>query len=410
MVDNLKSAVLKRTLGRAPVFNPKYLDFANHYGFDIAPCNVGRGNEKGRVENAVGYVKKNFLAGLNIADFAALTPAARLWTDTVANVRIHDETRKKPVELFENERSCLSALPVNRFDVATVSQIRASSQFRISVDGNRYSVPAEHAGAALTLKTYPERLCIYREDKLIARHERIYGRGEDIEDPDHPKALLAQRKKARDQKIFMRFLALTPKAALRRDHSIRRRIGQARFPVLKTLDQFNWSWPKKINRLQVKNLFRLQFVADKSNVIFLGGVGLGKSHLAAALGYQACLKGHSVLFATAVDVINTLAAAQAAGRLKQELKKYIRPSLLVLDELGFLPIDKAGADLLFQVISLRYEQGALVITSNRAFKDWVEIFNNDSTLTSAILDRLLHHAETVIIEGMSYRMKDKIES
>jgi DNA replication protein DnaC len=180
--------------------------------------------------------------------------------------------------------------------------------------------------------------------------------------------------------------------------------------VIKTLDQFNWSWPKKINRMQVKNLFRLQFVADKSNVIFLGGVGLGKSHLAAALGYQACLKGHSVLFATAVDVINTLAAAQAAGRLKQELKKYIRPSLLVLDELGFLPIDKAGADLLFQVISLRYEQGALVITSNRAFKDWVEIFNNDSTLTSAILDRLLHHAETVIIEGMSYRMKDKLES
>lgn len=227
MVDNLKSAVLKRTLGRAPVFNPKYLDFANHYGFDIAPCNVGRGNEKGRVENAVGYVKKNFLAGLNIADFAALTPAARLWTDTVANVRIHGETRKKPVELFENERSCLSALPVNRFDVATVSQIRASSQFRISVDGNRYSVPAEHAGAALTLKTYPERLCIYREDKLIARHERIYGRGEDIEDPDHPKALLAQRKKARDQKIFMRFLALTPKADLYYRKLAQRRMNPA---------------------------------------------------------------------------------------------------------------------------------------------------------------------------------------
>jgi len=142
-------------------------------------------------------------------------------------VRIHGETRKKPVELFENERSCLSALPVNRFDVATVSQIRASSQFRISVDGNRYSVPAEHAGAALTLKTYPERLCIYREDKLIARHERIYGRGEDIEDPDHPKALLAQRKKARDQKIFMRFLALTPKADLYYRKLARRRMNPA---------------------------------------------------------------------------------------------------------------------------------------------------------------------------------------
>jgi len=197
-------------------------------------------------------------------------------------------------------------------------------------------------------------------------------------------------------------------AGLRRDRTIQRRIQKARFPVIKTLDQFNWSWPKKLNRLQVKNLFRLQFIPDKANVIFLGGVGLGKSHLAVALGYQACLEGHPVLFATAIDIINTLSAAQASGRLKAELKKYTRPAVLILDELGFLPIDKAGADLLFQVISQRYEQGALVITSNRAFKDWPEIFNNDSTLTSAILDRLLHHAETVIIEGKSFRMKDSL--
>jgi len=139
-------------------------------------------------------------------------------------------------------------------------------------------------------------------------------------------------------------------------------------------------------------------------------VGIGKTHLASALGYAACLKGYSVLFATAIDVINTLTSAQAAGGMKQELKKYTRPGLLILDELGFLPIDKKGADLLFQVFSLRYEQGAMVITSNRAFKDWPEIFNNDSTLTSAILDRVLHHAETVVIEGKSYRMRDKIES
>ena len=199
-------------------------------------------------------------------------------------------------------------------------------------------------------------------------------------------------------------------AAMRRDRSIERRIRLARFPVIKTLDQFKWSWPKKINRLQVQNLFRLKFIKDKSNVIFLGSVGLGKTHLASALGYTACLKGNSVLFATAIDVINTLTAAKASGRMKQELKKYTRPALLILDELGFLPIDKVGADLLFQIISLRYEQGTLIITSNRAFKDWPEIFNNDSTLTSAILDRLLHHAETVVIEGKSYRMKDQIES
>lgn len=198
-------------------------------------------------------------------------------------------------------------------------------------------------------------------------------------------------------------------AALRKDRSIQRRIRLARFPVIKTLDQFSWTWPKKINRLQVQQLFRLQFIKQASNVIFLGGVGIGKTHLASALGYAACLEGYPVLFATAIDVINTLSAAQAAGTMKQALKKFTKPSLLILDELGFLPIDKTGADLLFQVISLRYEQGPLVITSNRAFKDWPKIFNNDSTLTSAILDRVLHHAETILIEGKSYRMKEQIE-
>lgn len=227
---------------------------------------------------------------------------------------------------------------------------------------------------------------------------------------DHYQEMAAQA--AKKHWLHVDYLAnlVSGEADLRRDRSIERRIRTARFPLIKTLDQFNWSWPQKINRIQVQNLFRLNFVKDKANVIFLGGVGLGKTHLASALGYAACLKNHTVLFATAVDLINTLAAAQAQGRMKQELKKYTRPDLLVLDELGFLPIDKTGADLLFQVISLRYEQGALVITSNKAFKDWPEIFNNDATLTSAILDRLLHHAETVLIEGTSYRMKDQIES
>jgi len=199
-------------------------------------------------------------------------------------------------------------------------------------------------------------------------------------------------------------------ANLRRDRATKSRIRLARFPVIKTLEQFRWDWPTRINRLQVQNHFRLEFIKDKSNVILLGGVGLGKTHLATALGYTACLQGYSVLFASAIDVINTLAAAKSAGRLKAELKKYTKPALLILDELGYLPIDKTGADLLFQVISLRYEQGALIITSNRAFKEWPTIFNHDSTLTSAVLDRLLHHADTIIIEGKSFRMKDQIES
>ena len=197
--------------------------------------------------------------------------------------------------------------------------------------------------------------------------------------------------------------------ARRADRSVARRIQAARFPVIKTLDSFRWDWPKKINRLQIQDLFRLQFVTDKANVILLGLVGLGKTHLATALGYAACQQGMNVLFANAIDVINTLSEAQTKGSLNSELRKYTTPSLLVLDEVGYLPIDQRGADLLFQVISARYERGSIVLTTNKAYKQWSSIFNGDSTITSAVLDRLLHHGETVIIEGSSFRMKDRIE-
>jgi DNA replication protein DnaC len=216
---------------------------------------------------------------------------------------------------------------------------------------------------------------------------------------------------ATKQWTHVNYLAELVKAEvdLRNDRAVQRRISAARFAQIKTLEQFKWTWPKKIDRLAVQNLVRLNFIPEKSNVIFLGGVGLGKTHLATALGYQACLCGYSVLFTTAVDAINNLVAAQLAGRLKKELQKYHKPALLILDELGYLPIDKIGADMLFQIVSRRYEQGSLIITCNRAFKDWSEIFNNDSTLTSALLDRLLHHTETIVIEGKSYRMKEVIE-
>ena len=194
----------------------------------------------------------------------------------------------------------------------------------------------------------------------------------------------------------------------RRQRRIQRRIKAARFPVIKTLEQFGWDWPKKINRLQVQNLFRLEWINQKANAIFLGTVGLGKTHLAIALGYAACLEGHSVLFANAMSVINDLSAAQNNGGLKSELKKYLQPQLLILDEVGYLPIDQRGADMLFQVISQRYERGSIVLTTNKAFKAWASIFNNDSTITSAVLDRLLHHAEAIAIEGSSYRMKDQV--
>lgn len=212
MVDNLKSAVLRRVVGEAPVFNAKYLDFARHWGFDITACNVGKGNEKGRVENGVGYVKKNFLNGLELTDFSAINPAAQLWLDTIANVRIHGETHQRPVDLFKHEQAHLRPLNPLPYDIGRIATVRASKQFRVALDTNRYSVPAEYASARVTLKAYPDRVCIYHQDQLIARHPRSFERHQDIEDPDHPKQLLAQRCRAREQRLLMRFLSLGPKA------------------------------------------------------------------------------------------------------------------------------------------------------------------------------------------------------
>ena len=234
MVDNLKSAVLQRLAGAAPVFNPRYLDFARHHGFAIEPCNVARGNEKGRVESAVGYVKKNFLHGLELSDFSAIGAAAQVWLDTIANLRIHGATQRRPVDLLAQERPHLRSLNLHPYDLGLTSTSIASSQFRITVDTNQYSVPAAYAHRRLTVKAYPDRVCLYFDNQLIARHPRGYGRHEDIEDPDHAKALIAQRGRAREQRLMMHFLALSPDAQAYYDGLEQRRLN-ARHHVRKIL-------------------------------------------------------------------------------------------------------------------------------------------------------------------------------
>ena len=219
----------------------------------------------------------------------------------------------------------------------------------------------------------------------------------------------ATNKAARKKISHLDFLIdlIEGEVARRQGNAVERRLKYARLPYPKSLDQFQWSHPEKINRPQIENLFHLNFIDRKENVVFLSSPGLGKTHLAISLANRACQKGYTVLFASAVEIINQLSAARAINSLDKALTKYTKVQLLVIDELGYLPIDKLGADLLFQIISQRYERGSMIITCNRSFKKWAEIFNNDSIVTSAILDRILHHCEPVKIEGPSYRMRDK---
>jgi DNA replication protein DnaC len=364
-------------------------------------------------------VKKNFLAGLDIPPgLEAMNTAARHWMESIANVRIHAETRQTPLALFAVEKPALRPLPPEGADTSVTRLVRVSNRCRVTLDTNRYSVPSLYASQRLTLSNSPPPTSAstkLHQPMKTTNHNltQLDSRLADLRLPfisEHCRPFAATV--AKNSTTHLDYLAqlIEGEANQRADRATARRIKAARFPVIKTFDSFRWDWPKKINRLQIQDLFRLQFVADRANVILLGLVGLGKTHLATALGYAACQHGLSVLFANAIDVVNTLHAAQNKGSLKSELRKYTAPALLILDEVGYLPIDQRGADLLFQVISARYERGSIVLTTNKAFKQWPSIFNGDSTITSAVLDRLLHHAETVVIEGSSYRMKDRIET
>lgn len=218
----------------------------------------------------------------------------------------------------------------------------------------------------------------------------------------YPEILAKAAKEGLSMKEVLRRL-LDEESRSRFERMVARRIKEARIPVVKTLDAFDWKHPKRVRRDQILALFDLGFVAKKENVCFVGRSGLGKTHLATALALEACRKGHRVLFTTAVNIVNQLQAAQSDGTLLRRLRAYLTPDVLIVDELGYLPIDRHGADLLFQVISGRYERGSVILTTNRPFKEWASIFY-DATVADAVINRLVHHSEVVVIEGRSYRL------
>ena len=472
LYDNTKLAVA-RILGDGRRQRTRaFTELQSHYLFEDRFGRPGKGNDKGKVEGMVGYVRRNFLVPVpSFQSFDALN--AHLEERCLARMdsvlRGHDETIGQRMERDLEALLPLLAVP---YDACDKQASRVNSLSLVRYKTNDYSAPVAFGHRDVLVKGYVAEVVISCGAEVIARHPRSYERDDFVFDPIHYLPLLEQKTAALDQAAPLQGWQLPEEfATLRRllesrmgrrgkrefvpvlrllenfshqevhhavqdalrlgaisfdavkhllrlselelidrhQRMVQRRIRAARFPAVKSLDTFDFLAIPSVNKQLVMELARCEYIEHRENVIAVGNSGTGKTHVALGLGLAACQKGMSVGFTTAAALVHELMEARDDRRLLNLQRQLARLRLLIIDELGFVPLSTTGAELLFEVFSQRYERGSVLVTTNLPFDEWTDVFGSER-LTGALLDRLTHHVHILEMNGDSYRLKRSREN
>jgi DNA replication protein DnaC/transposase InsO family protein len=401
VTDNMKTAVLGRNALHEPVWNPAYQKLAVECKFHPEACAPASGNQKGAVENLVKFVKVNFIAGRTFHDDADLAEQCTEWLSHVNTERPSDATGQEPVVRLVEEQATFSALPATAQDYGFFDCVVVSREGLVAIETNRYSVPAHLIGRALTARIHATRIELFSDHELVATHVRSREQYARIITASHFEAAFSSKPRGRVM-VYRDWLC----DLARQENQLRRKMQTAGFPYAATIDQFDFTLRPELKRTVMLRFFDSSFIATASSLLLIGASGLGKTHLAVALGTKMVQLGYTVRFVMAQHIANAVLTATTRSEITRLIAPLVKCDLLILDEFGYLSMEPQVGPVLYEIISGRYQKGATVITSNKSLASWGELVG-DTALMMAIIDRLLHQGEVFYLRGSSYRMRGK---
>ena len=400
LFDQMRAVVLSddRAAGGGLVLNAEFLRFAAHWGFMPRSCRPYRAQTKGKVERPIRYIRESFFYGRTFANDDDLNEQASRWLEGTANLRRHATTGGAPRRPLRVRRA-VGASPPGQLPLSAPRAQPGSRTEAAAPSGNRGGRAATaHGLCGGTAMKAP----------APARRDRLREMLADLKMPGALEAvdgILSEADSGTLSAAEAIEQLLNAQILLRNNRRLQTAMRASRLPAVKTLDQFDFAFQPSIKREQIESLHELGFLDRGENVIYLGPPGVGKTHLAISLAIAAAQSGRRVYYGTLAGLIESLTEAKAAGNLSRRLRVLTHPALLVVDEIGYLPVNQDGAVLFFQLINARHERASTVLTSNKGFEDWGGVLG-DEVMAAALIDRLVHHCHIVNIRGNSYRMRD----